>query len=63
MDEYIASSEYKTNNKNKGICYGLQHFAPDNKEVAASNNYTFHLHFPDKKIGLTSLSYAQGIPN
>ena len=62
FNEYIASPDYKSRNQ-KAICYGVQHFAPDNKEVAQSNNYTFSFHFPDKRVGLTKLSYAQGIPN
>lgn len=63
FNEYISSPDYRTSRDTQGVCYGVQDFGPDTKEVAQSNNYTFSLHFPDKRIGPASLSYSQGIPS
>lgn len=48
FDAFIASPDYKNGRKNKGVCFGMQHYIDDD---TAPNNYTIGLHWPDKKIG------------
>lgn len=59
FNDYIESPDYMVGN-NKGVCFAIEFFVQDE---AQPHNYTFKIHFPDKKIGLSELSYAQGIPN
>jgi len=49
FETYISSPDYNTNGQTKGVCFGMEVFHDDLKP----NNYTFNLHFPDKKIGIS----------
>ena len=57
FNDYIESPDYMTGSI-KGVCFAIEFF-----EDVANKNYTFKLHFPDKKIGISKFSYAQGVPN
>lgn len=59
FDDYISAPDYKTKvsirKSISGVCFGLEHFKDND---TAPNNYTFSLHYPDKKIGFNPKSYA-----
>ena len=55
--DYVESPDYMTGNK-KGVCFAVEFF-----EDAENNDYSFNFHYPDKRIGVSKFSYAQGIPN
>ena len=57
FDTYIASPDYMKSNSAKGVCFGIQ-MTRNN-----TNDYAFDLHYPDKRIGVSKYSYAQGVPN
>ena len=61
FEDYISSPDYKIGS-NKGVCFGYEHFTED-EENEVANNYTLNVHYPDKRIGLSALSYAQAIPD
>ena len=60
FEAYIASPDYKSDRQHTGVCWGIQHYIDDD---TAANNYTLSLHFPDKKLGLSLISYNQGVPD
>lgn len=38
FDDYIASPDYKSSTKFKGICFGVQHFADNSTEELEMGN-------------------------
>lgn len=48
------------NKDNKGVCFAVEFFVQDE---TMPHNYTFKIHFPDKRIGVSKFSYSQGIPS
>ena len=56
FDNYISSPDYKQDRNNQGVCFGFEHHYEEN--VTASNNITMDFHYPDKRIGVSAVSYS-----